>query len=86
MIWACNCSTEAEVVRLTDFGTTYSRYARRAFQNLETARRALQDVQDLSQGELRVAFTPTFTEYHVAPVIEHFHSMYPGTEDVHPPK
>jgi LysR family cyn operon transcriptional activator len=66
------------VVRLTDFGTTYLRYARSAFRDLETAQRALQDVQDLSQGELRVAFTPTFTEYLVAPVIEHFHSMYPG--------
>jgi LysR family transcriptional regulator, cyn operon transcriptional activator len=66
------------VVRLTDFGSTYLEYARRAFRDLETAQRALQDVQDLSRGELRLAFTPTFTEYLVAPVIEHFHSLYPG--------
>lgn len=65
-------------VRLTDFGATYLEYARRAYRDLETAQRALQDVQDLSRGELRVAFTPTFTEYLIAPVIEHFYSLYPG--------
>lgn len=67
-------------VTLTDFGTTYLAFARRAFRDLETAQRALQDVEDLSRGELRLAFTPTFTEYLVAPLIEQFYSLYPGVK------
>ncbi|MCG5074716.1 transcriptional regulator CynR [Paraburkholderia tagetis] len=66
------------VVRVTDFGAVYLEYARRAYNDLLTAQRAMQDVHDLSRGQLRVAFTPTFTEYLVAPVIEHFHELYPG--------
>ncbi|WP_206995374.1 transcriptional regulator CynR [Trinickia mobilis] len=66
------------VVRPTDFGTVYLEYARRAYNDLLTAQRAMQDVHDLSRGQLRLAFTPTFTEYLVAPVIEHFHEKYPG--------
>ncbi|MFX1766837.1 transcriptional regulator CynR [Paraburkholderia sp. A1RI-2L] len=65
-------------VRPTDFGTIYLEYARRAYYDLLTAQRAVQDVQDLSRGQLRLAFTPTFTEYLVAPVVEHFHELYPG--------
>jgi LysR family transcriptional regulator, cyn operon transcriptional activator len=66
------------VVRLTDFGSVYLEYARRAHNDLMTAQRAMQDVHDLSRGQVRVAFTPTFTEYLVAPVIEHFYEMHPG--------
>ncbi|WP_213308983.1 transcriptional regulator CynR [Paraburkholderia sacchari] len=66
------------VVRRTDFGTVYLEYARRAYNDLLTAQRARQDVHDVSRGQLRAAFTPTFTEYLVAPVIEHFHELYPG--------
>jgi LysR family cyn operon transcriptional activator len=65
-------------VRLTDFGSTYIEYARRALLELEAGQRALHDVRDLSRGQLRLAFTPTFTEYLVAPAIEHFHSAYPN--------
>jgi LysR family cyn operon transcriptional activator len=65
-------------VRLTDFGSVYLAYARRAYNDLLTAQRALNDVSDLSRGEVRVAFTPTFTEYLVAPVIDYFHDKYPG--------
>jgi LysR family cyn operon transcriptional activator len=65
-------------VRLTDFGNAYIEYARRALLDLEAGQRALHDVRDLSRGRLRLAFTPTFTEYLVAPVIERFHSTYPN--------
>jgi LysR family cyn operon transcriptional activator len=64
-------------VRLTDFGSAYIEYARRALLDLEAGQRALHDVRDLSRGQLRLAFTPTFTEYLVAPVIDQFHSAYP---------
>ncbi|AJY31492.1 bacterial regulatory helix-turn-helix, lysR family protein [Burkholderia thailandensis 34] len=66
------------VVQLTDFGGVYLEYARRAHSDLLTAQRALNDVHDLSRGQLRIGFTPTFTEYLIAPVIEHFHERYPG--------
>ncbi len=66
------------MVQLTDFGSVYLEYARRAHNDLLTAQRALHDVHDLSRGQLRIGFTPTFTEYLVAPVIEQFHERYPG--------
>jgi LysR family cyn operon transcriptional activator len=66
------------VVRLTDFGSAYVEHVRRALVDLEAGRRALHDVRDLSRGQLRLAFTPTFTEYLVAPLVRHFNALYPG--------
>lgn len=66
------------VVRTTDLGTVYLEYARRSYNDILAAHRAMQDIRDLSRGRLRLAFTPTFTEYLVAPVIEHFHEKHPG--------
>nr|WP_314615405.1 transcriptional regulator CynR [uncultured Pseudomonas sp.] len=63
--------------RLTDAGEVYLRYARRAAQELEEAKRAIHDVGDLSRGALRIAVTPTFTTYLVGPLVEAFHSRYP---------
>jgi len=65
-------------VRLTDMGSVYIEYARRALVDLEAGRRAILDVRDLSHGELRLAMTPTFTEYLVAPLVERFSAEYPG--------
>lgn len=65
-------------VQLTDFGVAYIEFARRALRDLEAGQRALHDVRNLSRGHLRIAFTPTFTEYLVAPVVEQFYSTYPG--------
>jgi len=62
--------------RLTDAGEVYLRYARRAAQELEEAKRAIHDVSDLSRGSLRVAVTPTFTTYLVGPLVEAFHGRY----------
>ncbi|RAS22222.1 MULTISPECIES: transcriptional regulator CynR [unclassified Pseudomonas] len=62
--------------RLTDAGEVYLRYARRAAQELEQAKRAIHDVSDLSRGLLRVAVTPTFTSYLVGPLVEAFHARY----------
>ncbi|MDF9619465.1 transcriptional regulator CynR [Pseudomonas entomophila] len=64
--------------RLTDAGEVYLRYAKRASQELQAARRAIHDVGDLSRGSLRVAVTPTFTSYLVGPLVEAFHSRYPN--------
>ncbi|CAK16332.1 transcriptional regulator CynR [Pseudomonas entomophila] len=64
--------------RLTDAGEVYLRYAKRASQELQEAKRAIHDVGDLSRGSLRVAVTPTFTSYLVGPLVEAFHSRYPN--------
>ncbi|AMK30271.1 transcriptional regulator CynR [Pseudomonas mosselii] len=64
--------------RLTDAGEVYLRYAKRASQELQEARRAIHDVGDLSRGSLRVAVTPTFTSYLVGPLVEAFHGRYPN--------
>lgn len=65
-------------VRLTDAGEAYVRYARLALQDLEAAKRAMHDVQDLTRGSLRLAMTPTFTAYLIGPLLARFNSLYPG--------
>ncbi|MBV6320709.1 transcriptional regulator CynR [Duganella violaceipulchra] len=65
-------------VRPTDAGTAYIGHARRALRELQAGERAIHDVRDLSRGVLRLAMTPTFTAYLVGPVIERFHTRYPG--------
>jgi LysR family transcriptional regulator, cyn operon transcriptional activator len=65
-------------VRLTDFGLAYVGYARQALLDLEAGQRALHDVRDLSRGHVRLAITPTFTEYLVAPLVGQFRALHPG--------
>ncbi|MGE7956820.1 transcriptional regulator CynR [Pseudomonas sp. NPDC089530] len=65
-------------VRLTDAGEAYVRYARLALQDLQAARRAMHDVQDLRRGSLRLAMTPTFTAYLAGPLLTRFNQRYPG--------
>ncbi len=65
-------------VRLTDAGEAYVRFARLAQQDLEAGKRAMHDVRDLSRGSLRLAMTPTFTAYLIAPLLHRFNSLYPG--------
>lgn len=65
------------MVRLTDAGTTYLHYVRNALRELEAGRRAIQDIQDLSRGELRIGLTPNFTHYLVGPLMERFNEHYP---------
>lgn len=64
-------------VRLTDAGEMYARYARNALQDLQEGKRAINDVKNLSSGELRIAITPTFTTYLIGPLIKVFHKRYP---------
>ncbi|WP_237386537.1 transcriptional regulator CynR [Xenorhabdus sp. Sc-CR9] len=63
--------------RLTDTGEVYVQYVRRAFQCLEEGKRAIHDVEDLSRGTLRIAVTPTFTNYFIGPLFADFYSRYP---------
>jgi LysR family cyn operon transcriptional activator len=62
----------------TDAGSAYAQSARAALNALEAGRRAIQDVADLSRGELRLAFTPTFMGYLAGPLLAAFHAAYPN--------
>jgi LysR family transcriptional regulator, cyn operon transcriptional activator len=46
---------------MTDAGSAYVEYVRRALRDLDAGQRAIHDVRDLSRGQLRLAVTPTFT-------------------------
>ncbi|MGW7072304.1 transcriptional regulator CynR [Streptomyces sp. NPDC054855] len=65
-------------VRPTDAGQVYVDHARRALRELAAADRAVQDVRDLSRGQLRLGVTPTFTAYLVGPLMAALHARYPG--------
>lgn len=67
-------------VTVTDAGQAYIAHARRALRELESAKRAIHDVRDLSRGQVRLAMTPTFTAYLVGPLVTAFHTRYPGIQ------
>ena len=69
----------ARMVRLTDSGEVYVRYARRALLELSSGRRALRQLQDLSCGSLELGLTP-ITGYLVTSLLENFSSRYPRLE------
>src|SRR3989344_1597544 len=64
-------------VRLTDTGEIYLRHARRALGELDAGTRAINDVQDLSRGSLRLGWTP-ITDYLACSLLVKFNSLYPG--------
>lgn len=64
-------------VRLTDAGEIYLHHARRAYGELDAGTRAIQDVQNLSRGSLRLGWTP-ITDYLTCPLLQKFNSLYPG--------
>jgi len=64
-------------VRLTDAGEVYLRHARRALGELDAAKRAIHELQDLSRGSLRLGMTP-ITEYLATPLLDNFNTRYPG--------
>ncbi|MGA9164124.1 MAG: transcriptional regulator CynR [Thiobacillus sp.] len=64
-------------VRLTAAGEVYLHYARRALGELNTATRAIHELQDLSRGSLRLGMTP-ITDFLTTPLLEQFNARYPG--------
>jgi LysR family cyn operon transcriptional activator len=64
-------------VRLTAAGEVYLHHARRALGELDTASRAIHELQDLSRGSLRLGMTP-ITDYLATPLLNQFVSRYPG--------
>ncbi|WP_183623050.1 transcriptional regulator CynR [Novosphingobium sediminicola] len=66
-----------KAVRATDAGATYLSHVHRAFREIDAARRAARDVNDLSSGMLRLGFTPSFSGYLIAPLARRFREKYP---------
>ena len=64
-------------VRLTEAGEVYARHARRALEELDAAKRAVVDLEDLSRGFLRLGMTP-ITEYLTTSLLDEFSARYPG--------
>jgi len=64
-------------VRLTPAGEVYLHHARRALKELDAAKRAIHDLNDLSRGNLRIAMTP-ITDYLAIPLLVKFNTLYPG--------
>ncbi|MFN3751090.1 MAG: transcriptional regulator CynR [Thiobacillus sp.] len=64
-------------VRLTAAGELYIHHARRALSELDTAMRAIHELQDLSRGSIRLGMTP-ITDYLASPLLEQFNARYPG--------
>lgn len=64
-------------VRLTTAGEVYVRHARRALGELDAGKRAIHDLENLTNGSLLLATTP-ITDYLAAPLIEDFIIRYPG--------
>lgn len=64
-------------VRLTAAGEVYLYHARRALGELNTAKRAIHELQDLSRGSIRLGMTP-ITDYLAIPLLEEFNCRYPG--------
>ncbi|MGO9544963.1 MAG: transcriptional regulator CynR [Rhodomicrobium sp.] len=66
----------AKGVRLTAAGEVYLHYARRALIELDTGTRAIQELQDLRRGLLRLGMTP-ITDYLATPLLDLFNVRYP---------
>lgn len=62
---------------LTSAGEVYVHHARRALGEFESATRAINDLQDLSRGFLRLGMTP-ITDYLMVPLLVNFSETYPG--------
>ena len=64
-------------IRLTDAGEIYLRHARRAWDEMDAGTRAINDVDDLSRGSLRLGWTP-ITDHLTCCLLENFNFRYPG--------
>ena len=65
-------------ISLTEFGRVYIEHARQALMHLDAGKRALHEVHDLTRGLLRLAYTPTFAEYLIAPALRGFRAAHPA--------
>jgi len=64
-------------VRLTPAGEIYLGYVQRALNEIERGTRAINDVQDLSRGSLRLGWNP-ITDFLACSLLADFNFLYPG--------
>ncbi len=64
-------------VRLTDAGETYLQHAKQAYVQMDLGTRAIQDVQNLSRGSIRVGLTP-ITDFLTCWLLQNFVLKHPG--------
>jgi LysR family cyn operon transcriptional activator len=64
-------------IKPTDAGRTYIEHVRRALRELNAGRRAMQDVENVEGGTLRLAFLPLFTTHLVGPLMQEFYKRHP---------
>jgi len=62
---------------LTEAGRKYYEYSQRIISEIDSAKRAVRDLQDKPQGVLRVSLTVGFGEMVVLPLIARFMDKYP---------
>jgi DNA-binding transcriptional LysR family regulator len=67
-------------VRLTEAGVALLAHARNIFAEARAAEEDLDALAGLTQGTLRVGGSPTIATYLLPPLLQTFHSRYPGVE------
>lgn len=67
----------SRTIKPTDAGRTYIEHIRRALRELTAGRRAMQDVENVEGGSLRIGFLPLFTTHLVGPLITEFYKRHP---------
>jgi LysR family transcriptional regulator, cyn operon transcriptional activator len=65
-------------LQLTDAGRTFSDYARRALEEVEEGRYALDGLRDLLRGRVRIGVIHTYNTTLLPPAIAEFTQSYPG--------
>ncbi len=63
-------------IKLTDAGKIYLHHTRRALEEIDAGTRAINDVQDLSRGTLRLGWTP-ITDQLTCCLLGNFNYLYP---------
>jgi LysR family transcriptional regulator, cyn operon transcriptional activator len=65
-------------IRLTAAGALLSQYARRILEEADEAQIALNDLEDLKRGELKVGVVQTVNAYLIPHIVEKFIAAYPA--------
>ena len=67
-------------VRLTEVGDSFLPHAQRVLKALQDGRDAVQSLQQLQMGTLRLGAAPTISTYVLPELLQAFHARYPGLE------
>ncbi|RIX51183.1 LysR family transcriptional regulator [Paenibacillus nanensis] len=65
-------------VELTEEGRVLLKYVEQSFTLLEAGQRHLQDLKQMTEGEIRIGASDSLIKYLLLPQLNRFHSDYPG--------